>query len=339
MSQSPLHSAYTRICLSCKTLETVFLTEEIVRLDFSWGGPAPRAGQFFMIKPKRSSVFLPRPLSVARWEPAKSPNSKTMILSFLVALRGRGTLELSQLGTGEEVEVTGPLGNAWADFPPPGVGGPGKPDAGAGRAATDAGMGKPWALMGGGVGIAPLLALAEELSGDRAAPEAGKNFYGFDFYGGFKKPWPDLRTREGLTGAARGARRLILAFEDSGAGQDSGDGPASKGRPGSKNGQSSGGTPEHPETGPLPAIYRGRIPDFFNPRDYAVVYACGPEPMLRTLGVRCRALGIPCYLSMERRMACGVGACLGCTVETRGGNRRCCTDGPIFPAEELYLDE
>jgi NAD(P)H-flavin reductase len=60
--------------------------------------------------------------------------------------------------------------------------------------------------------------------------------------------------------------------------------------------------------------------------------------MLKALAARCRAAAVPCYVSVERRMACGVGACLGCTVETSGGNKRCCADGPIFPAEEIYFD-
>jgi NAD(P)H-flavin reductase len=83
---------------------------------------------------------------------------------------------------------------------------------------------------------------------------------------------------------------------------------------------------------------RGLIPDFFSPGAYSVVYACGPLPMLKALYRSCRAAGVPCYVSMEEHMACGVGACLGCRVETRKGNRRCCADGPIFDAEDLTLE-
>jgi NAD(P)H-flavin reductase len=80
---------------------------------------------------------------------------------------------------------------------------------------------------------------------------------------------------------------------------------------------------------------KGRIPDMLDPAKYAAVYACGPEPMLRAVGVSAKQAGVPCFISLERHMACGVGACLGCTVETTRGNRRCCADGPIFNAEEL----
>jgi NAD(P)H-flavin reductase len=57
--------------------------------------------------------------------------------------------------------------------------------------------------------------------------------------------------------------------------------------------------------------------------------------MLRAAAARCREAPVPCRVSLERRMACGVGACLGCTVAAAGGSRRCCADGPIFKAEEL----
>jgi NAD(P)H-flavin reductase len=82
---------------------------------------------------------------------------------------------------------------------------------------------------------------------------------------------------------------------------------------------------------------RGRIPDFLDPAKYRAVYACGPEPMLRAVAAACGKAGVPCFISLERRMACGTGACLGCTVKTLGGNRRCCTDGPVFPAGELVF--
>lgn len=84
---------------------------------------------------------------------------------------------------------------------------------------------------------------------------------------------------------------------------------------------------------------RGRIPDFFEPSRYQAVYACGPEGMLKAIARMCGAQHVSCFLSLERRMACGVGACLGCTVATTRGNRRCCTDGPIFNAQEVIFDD
>ncbi len=65
--------------------------------------------------------------------------------------------------------------------------------------------------------------------------------------------------------------------------------------------------------------------------------ACGPTPMLKAVKEVAEELNVECYLSLDRRMACGVGACLGCTVETVYGYKRCCVEGPIFKAEEVIL--
>ena len=72
---------------------------------------------------------------------------------------------------------------------------------------------------------------------------------------------------------------------------------------------------------------------------YQVVYSCGPEPLLAYVQEICGEAGIPCYLSMESAMACGMGACLGCTIATSEGNRRCCADGPVFPGEILLFQK
>lgn len=65
-------------------------------------------------------------------------------------------------------------------------------------------------------------------------------------------------------------------------------------------------------------------------KGYSALYACGPLPMLAYLQKICAEAGVRSYLSMERHMACGVGACLGCTIKTSDGNKRCCKDGPVF---------
>ena len=70
-------------------------------------------------------------------------------------------------------------------------------------------------------------------------------------------------------------------------------------------------------------------------KKYDAVYACGPTPMLAAVQKICADAGVKCWLSMENRMACGVGACLGCTIHTKEGNKRCCKDGPVFDAEIL----
>ena len=85
---------------------------------------------------------------------------------------------------------------------------------------------------------------------------------------------------------------------------------------------------------------RGMIPaaltaDVIKQKGYTVLYACGPMPMLAYLQGICAEAGIRSYLSMENRMACGVGACLGCTIATTQGNKRCCKDGPVFDGAVL----
>jgi NAD(P)H-flavin reductase len=277
-------------CLAAELLHNTPLNREFFCLDFTWSGPAPRAGQFFMIRPKRTAVFLGRPVSIALWDPAepapgsgprrrrkKSPAEikfrVTNTVRFLIARRGKGTEELGDLRVGEFAELSGPLGNAWGDFVPPEPG--------------------PAALIGGGAGIASLAAFAAELP-----PES------FDVYAGFKTGFSGPRERMGFLGPAGFyAKETVVATEDGSEGK------------------------------------HGRIPDFLDPAAYRGVYACGPEPMLKAVAASCKAAGVPCFISMERRMACGTGACLGCTVETSAGGKRCCADGPIFNGEEVVFDE
>ena len=205
-------------------------------------------------------------------EIANDAVSETIVLHFLIARRGTGTAELAQLRTGERAWLTGPLGNSWWDN---------------GSAKADT----PIALIGGGIGIAPLAAFARELD------KRGRRVY--DFYAGFKSASFGLQDLY--------PRRLYVATEDGCEGQC------------------------------------GRIPDLLLPQNYKAVYACGPMPMLKGVAALCKATAVPCFVSMEQRMACGVGACLGCTIKVHGNggsqNRRCCTDGPVFNAEELVFGQ
>lgn len=80
----------------------------------------------------------------------------------------------------------------------------------------------------------------------------------------------------------------------------------------------------------------------YDPKE-TVIFACGPTPMIRTLGRLLKDNPIPCQVSIEERMACGLGACLGCAVEIRGpgGNReyvRVCKEGPVFDIREITPD-
>ncbi|MDR2718363.1 MAG: dihydroorotate dehydrogenase electron transfer subunit [Treponema sp.] len=274
----------------CELINNTSINSEIFRLDFVWQDGTqvklspPKAGQFFMVKPKRSAVFLARPISVA--------NIEADTVRFLIARRGSGTQELAALRSGDEAELIGPLGNAWADFLP----------------LVKHGGNKSIALVGGGIGLAPLQALLHE-----------KTEYRFDLYAGFRTGFKNQNEKAALlcggvfhcsdqSGFENRIGRneehnIIIATED---GTDG---------------------------------LKGRIPDFLEPEKHAAVCACGPQPMLKAVAAKCAAAGVPCFISMERRMACGTGACLGCTVRTVNGNRRCCTDGPIFKADEVIFDD
>ena len=70
---------------------------------------------------------------------------------------------------------------------------------------------------------------------------------------------------------------------------------------------------------------------------YTEVYACGPTPMLAYIQKICQAAGVKCWLSMEAHMACGVGVCLGCVIDTTEGKKRCCKEGPVFDGDILIF--
>ncbi|EYE87971.1 diguanylate cyclase [Fervidicella metallireducens AeB] len=84
--------------------------------------------------------------------------------------------------------------------------------------------------------------------------------------------------------------------------------------------------------------HKGFITDIFNPWEYNLVLCCGPEIMMEKIVRMCRDYKTPVYVSMERHMACGIGACLVCTCKTKDGNKRVCKDGPVFSGEDVFLD-
>ena len=75
-----------------------------------------------------------------------------------------------------------------------------------------------------------------------------------------------------------------------------------------------------------------------DPADYDVVLVCGPTVMMRNAARLCAEKGTPCFVSMEKKMACGIGACLGCTCETKSGEgKSVCKNGPVFDATEVFF--
>ena len=261
-----MYTAGNAKSLLCELSYISNVNRETFILQFNWHDVPPKAGQFFMLKPERSGVFLPRPISIFEY------NTNQNCLKFLIVKVGKGTEELSKLQPGEKVRLSGPFGNSWADFLPEN-----------GKAA----------LVGGSAGVAPLAALMAEM------PE-----YDFHFFAGFKNGFKNKEEENSMLGAAVNARKLVITAEDG-----------------------------------INAL-NGRIVDFlFEPENYDVIFGCGSSQMLKSLKKKCVSRNVPCFISTESRMACGVGACLGCTVHTKNGNRRCCADGPIFSAGDVLFDE
>jgi dihydroorotate dehydrogenase electron transfer subunit len=71
----------------------------------------------------------------------------------------------------------------------------------------------------------------------------------------------------------------------------------------------------------------------------AAVFACGPKSMMKRAAVVAGLYDVECEVSLEERMACGIGACLGCAVMTKNGYRRVCADGPVFRAKDIEWQE
>jgi dihydroorotate dehydrogenase electron transfer subunit len=83
----------------------------------------------------------------------------------------------------------------------------------------------------------------------------------------------------------------------------------------------------------------GFITDDVDPSLYDWVFCCGPEGMMRALREKCKAAGMEnsLFVSLESRMACGIGACYGCSRKTVSGNKKVCRDGPVFAALEVSV--
>ena len=237
-----------------------------VRLTFDCPDIAAAAypGQFVMIRVGTGNdPLLRRPFSIHQ---AHAEG----LLQIYFKIVGRGTEMLAEVGEGAEVSILGPLGQGF-------------------RVAED-----PACLVGGGLGIAPLLFLARTLS---------------------RLERDHARDTIILGGRSRSeVEPLVKDFEQFGMTVVTTTDDGSYGRRGFVTAAFS--------TLSLPSS--------------CTVYCCGPEPMLAGMSVLCRARGYSCQVSVESVMACGMGACLGCSKPTpSGGYVHVCVDGPVFDAEEM----
>lgn len=85
--------------------------------------------------------------------------------------------------------------------------------------------------------------------------------------------------------------------------------------------------------------YKGYVTELLNPEIYDIVLCCGPEIMMEKVVKMCREKNVTIYVSMEKHMACGVGACLVCTCKTKHGNKRTCKEGPVFLGDDIVIEE
>ncbi|MFA6941737.1 MAG: dihydroorotate dehydrogenase electron transfer subunit [Clostridiaceae bacterium] len=85
--------------------------------------------------------------------------------------------------------------------------------------------------------------------------------------------------------------------------------------------------------------HKGYVTDILSLKDYDIIYCCGPEVMMNRVLKMAVLQNKKIYVSLEKRMACGVGACLGCAVWTKSGVKRACKEGPVFLGDDLILDE
>lgn len=83
--------------------------------------------------------------------------------------------------------------------------------------------------------------------------------------------------------------------------------------------------------------HKGYVTEIFDASKYDLVLCCGPEVMMDKVLKMCREAGTEIYVSMEKHMACGVGACLVCTCKTKDGNKRTCKEGPVFHGDALIV--
>lgn len=227
-----------------------------------------RPGQFISMYTNDGSKLLPRPISICEID---NENGQLRVV-YRVTGEHTGTEQFSKLKAGDTIPVIGPLGNG---FP------------------YEKAEGKRVFLMGGGIGVPPILELAKQM---------------------------DCAKKQIVVGYRDAQTFLEEEFE--------------------KNGELYIST----EDGSVGT--KGNVMDAIreNELEADMIFACGPTPMLRAIKAYAEEAGIECYISLEERMACGIGACLACVCKSRQkdhhsnvNNKRICKDGPVFLSTEVEI--
>lgn len=229
-------------------------------------------GQFIEVKVSDSyELLLRRPFSVHR--------VKGDSIEILFEIVGKGTEILSKRKTGDYLDIIGPLGNGF-DYSLPA---PHSPFS---------------VLVAGGMGVAPLVYLAEKIFGVHKSRVTSKPLV--------------------LIGA-RNKKHILCEQEFKKLGCEV--------KIATDDGSSG---------------FKGYVTDLLrrilltaHSSQLTTVYACGPKPMLKEVAAISKKYNIPAQVSLEAHMACGIGACLGCVVNTIDGYRRVCKEGPVFNSKEI----
>ena len=227
-----------------------------------------KPGQFISMYTNDGAKLLPRPISICEID--KSEGSLRVV--YRVTGKNTGTEEFSRMKAGDIIPVIGPLGNG---FP------------------YEKAEGKRVFLMGGGIGVPPILELAKQMNCEKK-----------QIIMGYRNAETFLRDEFEQNG------EVYISTEDGSVGT------------------------------------KGNVMDAIreNGLNADMIYACGPTPMLRAIKEYAEANGIECYISLEERMACGIGACLACVCPTKEKdhhsnvkNKRICKDGPVFLSTEVEI--
>ncbi len=253
-----------KVIVEAKVLSNDLMGSDVykISLDAPEISRQAKPGQFVEVKTGRLiDPLLRRPISIADVDGDK------LILMYRVV--GPGTAWLAGCRPGDTVDVVGPLGNGF------------KLEA------------KKPLLVGGGIGIAPLVMLARLFCPTRvdvllAGRCKDEMFWTKEFTASCEHTY--ITTDDGTLGAKGTALALL--------------------------------------------------PELLASGRYDCVYTCGPGPMLRAVAKETLAQGVPCQISMEKYMSCGLGACLSCACSGTNGKRlKVCQNGPVFMADEVAADD
>lgn len=260
-------------------------------------GPAiakeAKPGQFVNVRINDSyEPLLRRPFSIHRIGSRPNTEHRTPnTIEVLYEVVGKGTRVLSEKGPGECLDIIGPLGNGF-DYKSPG------------HQVTRSPV-----LVAGGMGVAPLLFLADRLAYSVERIAYRENLSAIRY------PLNAI-----VLIGAKTKSHIICAdeFKDLGCEVKIATDDGSRG-------------------------FKGRVTDLLkdilraSSIEYRAssIYSCGPQPMLKEISRISRQYNIPAQISLEEHMACGIGACLGCAVNTKEGYKRVCKEGPVFNTSEI----